>query len=187
MEQVHIKIGKNLHRIRKGRGLSLDKLAEITGVSKAMLGQIERGESNPTVTTLWKIANGMRISFSSLVEQEAPSISVVRLDEIPPVVEEGGAYKVYTLFPFDQEKRFEVYTIDLDPGCIHYSEAHSPGVQEYVIVSHGTLNLMLGGETYTVEEGNAIRFPSDAPHEYRNESKAQARIQVVIYYPALKT
>ncbi|SIE94010.1 transcriptional regulator [Mycobacteroides abscessus subsp. abscessus] len=60
MDNIHKNIGENLRNIRRSRGLSLDMAAEATGVSKAMLGQIERGESNPTVTTLWKIASGLQ-------------------------------------------------------------------------------------------------------------------------------
>ena len=67
MDVVQKTIAKNLLKIRKEKGLSLEKTAELTGVSKAMLGQIERNESNPTVSTLWKIAKGLKISFSSLL------------------------------------------------------------------------------------------------------------------------
>ena len=60
-------IAQHLQSVRKGRGLSLDKTAKLTGVSKAMLGQIERGESSPTIATLWKIATGLECSFSSFL------------------------------------------------------------------------------------------------------------------------
>lgn len=56
-EPIHKKIGKNLQEIRKSRGLSLDQVSEMSGVSKGMLGQIERGESNPTISVLWKIVD----------------------------------------------------------------------------------------------------------------------------------
>ena len=52
-------IGKHLKNIRQNRELSLDEAAEMTGVSKPMLGQVERGQSSPTITTLWKIATGL--------------------------------------------------------------------------------------------------------------------------------
>jgi transcriptional regulator with XRE-family HTH domain len=184
VEKIHIKIGKNLHRIRKQRGLSLDKVAELTGVSKAMLGQIERGESNPTVTTVWKIAKGLRLSFSSLIEEEAPSVSVISLSDIPPVTEDNGRYKVYSLFPFDQEKRFEIYTIVMQPGCIHLSEPHISGVQEYVTVTEGTLSFTIHDDNYTIKEGNAIRFIADVPHTYANETDKITRLQLVLYYPS---
>ena len=57
-----------LRALRTGRAWSLDRAAQETGVSKAMLGQIERGESSPTIATLWKIASGFNTSLSSLIE-----------------------------------------------------------------------------------------------------------------------
>ncbi len=68
-------IAQHLQTVRKARGLSLDKTAKLTGVSKAMLGQIERGESSPTIATLWKIATGLACSFSSFLsgDETAPS------------------------------------------------------------------------------------------------------------------
>ena len=60
-------IATNLKRIRTAKKMSLDNVANLTGVSKSMLGQIERGDSSPTITTIWKITNGLKISFSSLM------------------------------------------------------------------------------------------------------------------------
>ena len=64
----NLNIGQRLKAARQNRNMTLDGLAEITGVSKPMLGQIERGRSSPTVNTLWKIATGMKIPFSSFFQ-----------------------------------------------------------------------------------------------------------------------
>ena len=82
MKDFNSIIGKNLNDIRKQRNLSLDKAAELTGVSKGMLAQIEKGVSNPTVTTLWKIASGLNVSFSYFMEEENDEILHVHRDEI---------------------------------------------------------------------------------------------------------
>ena len=65
--QIDQKVSENLRRIRKEKGLTLDKTAELTGVSKAMLSQIERGVSSPTIARLWQIATGLNVSFSQFV------------------------------------------------------------------------------------------------------------------------
>ncbi|MEN6483123.1 MAG: helix-turn-helix transcriptional regulator, partial [Anaerolineaceae bacterium] len=67
MEDATLLIAKNLKRIREERKLSLDRLSDLTGVSKSMLGQIERGESSPTISMVWKITNGLKISFTTLL------------------------------------------------------------------------------------------------------------------------
>ncbi|WP_027415158.1 helix-turn-helix domain-containing protein [Aneurinibacillus terranovensis] len=183
MHRINLNIGKNLNRIRKERNLSLDKVAEITGVSKAMLGQIERGESNPTVTTLWKIANGLHVSFSSLIEEEAPSITVISADNIAPILENDGKYRVYPFFPFEPKKQFEIFSIVLEPGCSHESEAHHAGVEEYIMVCEGTLEVLIEYETYVVKQDSAIHFQAGRPHIYRNSNTDTVKCFLVIHYP----
>lgn len=183
MEQIHIKVGRNLHRIRKARGLSLDKVAEVTGVSKAMLAQIERGDTNPTISILWKIATGLKISFTTLVEEESPEISVVRTEALEPFLSEEGAYRTYPLFPFNSAKQFEVYSVEIDPGCVHPSEPHNEGVEEWILVFEGDLEVEIGNEAFQVCAGSAIHFPADRPHVYRNLAPTVTRFHVIIHYP----
>ena len=76
-----LNIGKHLKNIRQNRELSLDEAAEMTGVSKPMLGQIERGQSSPTITTLWKIATGLKVPLSSFLQEEKTKYSVVDISE----------------------------------------------------------------------------------------------------------
>lgn len=182
MNQLSLNIGRNLHRIRKQRGLSLDKAAEITGVSKGMLGQIERGESNPTVTTLWKIAGGLKVSFTAFMAEETPAVALVRRQESKPLIAAAGNYQVFPLFLFDRQKCFEIFNVELAPGCVHQAEAHNPGVEEYVLVSIGTLEISLEEEIYRVKAGDAIRFPGDRPHTYCNNTGDLARAVNIIYY-----
>ena len=62
-------IAHNAKAIREQRRLTLDAAAEATGVSRSMLAQIEKGDVNPTISVLWKIANGYKVSFTALMEQ----------------------------------------------------------------------------------------------------------------------
>lgn len=91
MNQLDKNIATNLKRIRKSKNMSLDALAEKTGVSKSMLGQIERGESNPTVSTIAKIVDGIRISFEELLYPKQESVLIIDNDKLPVLrSEEGG-------------------------------------------------------------------------------------------------
>ncbi|MCR6105100.1 helix-turn-helix domain-containing protein [Salipaludibacillus agaradhaerens] len=183
MDPINITIAEKLRKIRKEKGLSLDKAADLTGVSKAMLGQIERGVSNPTVSILWKIANGLKVSFSSFVEEDEPAVSLVKMVNVKPVVDEGGKYRVFPLFPYQQDKSFEFYTIFLEEGHSHKAEAHHAGVEEYITVSEGELIIDVDGQRYTIYEGDALRFKADRAHVYINESTGTTRFHLVIYYP----
>ena len=182
-EMIHQKIGRNLQDIRKSRGLSLDAVSELSGVSKGMLGQIERGESNPTISVLWKIVNGLRISFATLMEEAAPTVTVVKMEDTTPFIEEDGAYRAFPIFPFQQDKGFEVYTVVMEPGCTYTSEPHYEGVEEFIIVMEGTLHLQLHDEHYVLEPSLAMKFSADQAHTYSNQTDKPIRYMSLIHYP----
>ncbi|MBP2241104.1 transcriptional regulator with XRE-family HTH domain [Cytobacillus eiseniae] len=183
MENIQKNIGVNLKNIRKTRGYSLDTTAEITGVSKAMLGQIERGESNPTVTTLWKIASGLQVSFSSLISEKPSDVLHVDLTKISPIVECNGDYRVYPIFPFDPRKKFELFIVEIEPDCQHTADKHNDGVEEYVTVMNGKLDMYIGDQQLQIQQGNSIRFLANKTHTYKNSGDEVIRLQLVMYYP----
>ncbi|MBD0378914.1 helix-turn-helix domain-containing protein [Paenibacillus sedimenti] len=183
-EPIHKMVGRKILNIRKTRGLSLDQVADLTGVSKAMLGQIERGDSNPTISVLWKIVSGLQISFTSLIEDDEPKITVVRAAELSPFEEEDGQYRAYPLFPFHPQKNFEVYTVEMESGCTHASDPHNNGVEEYILMVAGTIELTIAQESYILNVGDAIHFSADRPHTYTNLSDTKAVCKTLIYYPS---
>ncbi len=182
MENFPVQIGNNIRKIRRERGLSLEQMAELTGVSKAMIGQIERGDSNPTVAILWKIANGIKVSFSSLVEKPANQVSIIHYKNVQPVQEDSGKYIVYPIFPFDPLKKWESYRVEMKPGCSYRNEGHPKGVEEYITVLSGKVALRINEEIYELQEGSSIRFAADSGHEYLNLSNEIAVCSMVIYY-----
>ena len=92
MDAMSSRISENLRQIRKEKKLSLDSMAEQTGVRKSMLGQIERGESSPTVATLWKIATGLHISFTALLEGRQTETQLIRRGEVSPLLSDEGRF-----------------------------------------------------------------------------------------------
>lgn len=177
-----LNIGKRLKTARQNRNLTLDELAEVTGVSKPMLGQIERGQSSPTVTTLWRIATGMKIPFSSFLQEQGTEYTVVDLQEQDVLLEENGAMKVYTLFAFDPIRSCEAFYIEFQAGCEHDSDKHNDGVEEYIFVTHGKLDMVLNGTKVTLREKQAIRFEANIPHSYVNSYKDACNIYNFIFY-----
>ena len=178
----NLNIGKQLKTARQNRNMTLDELAEVTGVSKPMLGQIERGQSSPTVTTLWKIATGMKIPFSSFLQEQKTKYTIIDLQEQDVLSEENGAMKVYTLFKFDPIRSCEAFYIEFEPGCAHDSDKHNDGVEEYIFVIHGTLDMVLNGTRVTLREKQAIRFEANIPHSYVNPYKDICNIYNFIFY-----
>jgi XRE family transcriptional regulator, regulator of sulfur utilization len=182
MENLSIQVGENIRRIRKERGLSLEQVSDLTSVSKAMIGQIERGESNPTVAILWKIANGLKISFSSLLEKLNANVSVIHYEETIPILEDDGRYIVYPIFPFDPMKKWESFRVELKPECSYTNEGHPKGVEEYITVLAGELTMKIDNEYYQLKEGSSIRFAAHHGHQYLNQKNKKAICQMMIYY-----
>ena len=164
MEDVQSIIARNVKLLREQKKLSLEKMAEVTSVSKTMSGQIERGESTPTITTLWKIANGLKVSFSELIYAPQPEIKFVRKEEGQVLTEDEGRYRVYTTFPFDDLRKFEVYQVEIDAHGSLSAEEHIGGTEELITVFEGALDLSIGDEQYTLQAGDSIRFKADRAH-----------------------
>lgn len=114
MSQIDRNIAYNLKRIRKSRNMSLDMLAEKTGVSKSMLGQIERGESNPTVATVSKIMEGIKISFEDLIYKQEEEVVLVEKKNLSTYKEKDGEFKIRTVFPYSKERSFEFFYLNPD-------------------------------------------------------------------------
>ena len=185
IQEPNRQIANALRLLRSGRGWSLDRTAQETGVSKAMLGQIERCESSPTIATLWKIASGFQTSLSSLIEP-APvgspdgvirrSVEALRKQPAP------DGMLVAVLFPYAPPFGFELFELTLLPGYERLSEAHEPGVTEHVIVLRGPMEVLVEGEWIELGEGEAVRFAADRPHGYRNRRETPAVFHNLIHY-----
>ena len=176
-------IGERLRDIRTGMNLSLDDASRITGVSKPMLGQIERGQSTPTITTLWKIATGLKTPLSSFLQERQSDYTTISIDGEEPVIEDDGRMRAYPVFPYDPIRSMEVFFIEFDPDCHHASEKHNNGVEEYIMVLAGTLQLVINGKNVVIHKNEAIRFRADVPHEYNNPFPEDCTAYNMIFYP----
>lgn len=182
MDELTERVSRKLAAIRGERRYSLDDLAALTGVSKSMLRQIERGDSSPTITTLWKIANGLKVSFTSLVKEERTTVSVIDNLAGTPIVEKDESYRLFPLFPFEPDRKFESYFVQMKAGARLESEGHRGEVEEYVFVTQGVLRLGVGEETFRVEKDHSIRFPASGPHSYQNIGAVLVKMIMIIYY-----
>lgn len=182
MNQVNELIGNNLKRLREERGYSIGKLAEIVQVSKSMLSQIEKGETNPSVGTIWKIANGLKVSFTSLLNEEQSGIRVIKKDQLRAIEEKEEKYSLFPYFPYSPDKKFEIYTVELLGDAKHLSEAHVKGVEEYFIVTEGEFEVTLGIESIHLSKGDAITFTADQEHSYINLNNEPAMGVIMLYY-----
>ena len=175
-------VAANAKALREQKKLTLDAAAELTGVSRSMLAQIEKGDVNPTIAVLWKIANGYKVSFTALLERSGDGISLLRGAEREPLAEDGGKYLNYPVFPFDEKKLFETYRIVIEPDGELAAQGHMNGVEEYITVFSGALALRVGDESFLLSAGDSIRFPADRPHSYRNPAREHCELSMLIFY-----
>jgi len=182
VKQLSQIVGENQKRLRTEQKLSLDALAKASGVSKTRLSQIERGEANPSMGTLWQIANALKVVFSELVTAREDESHVVRKEDIQPVMADDGRYRTYLLFPFDSAYGFEYYASEIDPGGHLTADPHAPGTQETITVVSGQLEIHAGGQTTQLGPGDVLRFRADQPHEYGNPASQPAEFIMVVAY-----
>jgi transcriptional regulator with XRE-family HTH domain len=176
-------LGANLRRLRSRRNLSLEKLARLSGVSRAMLGQIELGQSAPTVNVLWKIGTALEVPFSALItSRPTASFHVMRADQAKRLASSDGSFVSRALFPFDEPRRVEFYELRLAPGGVERADAHPPGTVENLVVNRGRIEIETSGAVHALGAGDAVVFEADQPHAYRNAGDSEAVMYLVMTY-----
>ena len=182
--EIQNQVAVNVKEIRVKKGLTLDEVSRLTGVSRSMLAQIEKGDVNPTISVLWKIANGFKVSFTSLVERKTERSEVIRLSEIKPLKELGEGYVNYPIFPFREDRLFETYRIQVEAGGNLEANPHLAGTEEYITVFSGEVEIRVGAEVFLLDTGDSVHFRADVPHGYRNTGAERAYLSMILYYRA---
>jgi transcriptional regulator with XRE-family HTH domain len=176
-------VGANLRRLRMRRGLSLEKLAQKSGVSRAMLGQIELGQSAPTINVLWKISRALGVPFSTLISTTSPNATAVMPAARARVLtSHDGAFRSRPLFPSGEPRNVEFYELKLAGKSVEEASAHPPGTLENLVVAKGAIDLTVGSAVHHLDTGDAILFEADVPHEYANPGASDAVMYLVMTY-----
>jgi len=182
--ELPIVVGRNLRRLRTRQGYSLERLAKLSGVSRAMLGQIETGKSAPTISLLWKVVTALGVPFANLLAAPTSSgTAVLSRDDAKLLSSSDGRFTSRALFPFDSERRVEFYELRVAPNHRESAEAHAPGTKENLIVARGAVEIATAQtRPVTLSEGDAILFDADVAHSYRNLGSTEAVLYLVMTY-----
>ncbi|NOX39990.1 MAG: helix-turn-helix domain-containing protein [Alphaproteobacteria bacterium] len=162
------RLAQRLKEARKSKGLSLEAMAKLSGVSRSMLSQIERGQSSPTVATLWSLTQALRVDFAGLLDDQTASRSIreiLRANRTPTIDSQGEGCRIRILSPPAQAGRLEVYEISFTADAALLP--HQSGCHEDLTVLEGSLEVVSGDETEQVFEGDTIRYAADCPHQIR--------------------
>lgn len=176
-------VGKNLRRLRTQRGLSLERLSKLSGVSRAMLGQVELAQSAPTVNVLWKIARALEVPFSGLIATSTTGgTRVMPAAQGKRLTSQDGKFVSRALFPFDQPRKVEFYELRLAPRGVEKADPHQTGAVENLVVTQGVLELEVGSERHRLGVGDAIIFEADVSHVYANPGSVETVMYLVMTY-----
>ncbi|MCW7464370.1 helix-turn-helix domain-containing protein [Leptospira levettii] len=176
-------VKENLKLIRHTKGFSLDKLANRCGVSRAMLSQIEQGKSVPTISVLWKIANGLNVPFSELLkEKNQDGIHILKAENSKVLYSNSKVFASRALFPFLGNRKTEFYELVLKPGGHEVAEPHKTGTTENLVVVSGKLRLRVGEKVVELEPKDSVFFKADVSHEYSNPTDQETLMYLVMDY-----
>jgi transcriptional regulator with XRE-family HTH domain len=176
------RLGQRIRALRRERGLTLEVLAGRSGVSRAMISKLERGEKNPTLVVAAKVAEGLGVSLSQLVGvEERREVVVVPRERRMVVRDPETGFERQLLSPSFGGRGIE-FIKNVVPGGSSSGEfpPHRRGVEEYVVVERGRLMAILGGEEYLLEEGDALYFEADVPHRFDNAGEEVCSYYLVI-------
>lgn len=176
-------IAENLKRLRTERNLSLGQLSELCDISKMMLSQIEKGDTNPTINTLWKIANGLKVPYTALLERQEHHTVVVTRQDVTAQIEQDGHYRIYCYYPNTPHRNFEMFQMEMDEGCSYTSIGHSEKSQEYVMVLEGEMTLTVDANAYTLHADDSLSFDASLTHVYANSGQGTMKAVITNYYP----
>jgi transcriptional regulator with XRE-family HTH domain len=170
-----------LRDARKSQGLSLDAVANLSGVSRSMVSQIERGESSPTIATLWNLTRALNVDFAGLLDQRDPGdrIEVLRAHEVPSIDRLGSGCRISILSPPEDAGGHEVYDIRFEPGGRLASQPHGHGTVEHLTVLQGEVRVTSGSARTEVLTGDTARYAADVPHEIEAYD-GEARIFLIV-------
>ncbi len=181
MERINKNISTNLKITRKEKGLTLEDLSGISGVSKSMLGEIERGSTNPTILVLWKIAEGLRVPLTKLFQDEESDYLIVRNNE-KKIINNDHGFDIFSLFPYYEPHNLEIHRIEIKPFSKLSNPGHMKGVDEYIFVLDGKIELNLGKSKVELDQGDAIRFNGETDHGFINKNGNIAILLNVMVY-----
>lgn len=180
VEDLTLVVARNLKRIRLRKGLSLERLSRKSGVSRAMLGKVELGQSSPTINVLGKIARALEVTCASLIGPGPTDTAFIfRAQEMKRLTSPDRHFSLRALFPANLPRNVEFYELELGGYTEETEQFQRPGTFENLVVNTGTLEVETSGRCHKLGTGDGMFFPADCPHTYRNRGTTTALIYLV--------
>jgi transcriptional regulator with XRE-family HTH domain len=179
-------VGARVKQQRQLRGWTLDQLAELAGVSRRMVVNVEQGAANPSVGTLLRLSDALGVGLPSLVERPQPKpVKVTRHGDGAVLWTSDSGGRGVLVAGTERPDVVELWDWSLGPGDQHASEAHAAGTKELIQVLDGVVTVQVAGEPVTLEAGDAVAFGGDVEHGYANLGITPARFSLAVFEPGV--
>ena len=174
-------LGATIQRLRKAYNLSLSELSLQSGVAKSIISQIERNETNPTLATIWRLAQALDVSIERVLQttEDEPFLEKTSKADTPILVSDDGKCRLAIIGWIKTVEWLQVYELAADPGGVLESDAHQRGSVESLSVRDGELEVEVAGIKETVKAGESLRYRCDRAHVIRNLGNTPARATMV--------
>jgi transcriptional regulator with XRE-family HTH domain len=178
-------IGDNVKKQRLEQKMSLDNLAAASGVSKAMLSQIESSKVNPTVATMWKIAHALKVDFNLLLKGKGDKVrkfEINRHEDLTTLDAEEEGVHINVLSPITMAEDLELYILTFQPGAVLKSSPHYPDTEEFLTVLDGKVKVTADRNSTVLNEGDVIIYQCDINHSIENLSPQESKVYLVVRF-----
>lgn len=176
-------LGGKIRKLREIMGMTATDVAEKAEVTPSLISQIERNIANPSLATLKKIADVLKTPLSFLFSEENNVSPVIRRNERRKITLGNNDSVIQELLSPDSNSQMEFLYITYEEGASSEGFVTHHG-EECGLVLQGQLELALGTEVYTLEEGDSIYFKSDIPHSFKNTGSEPLKLVWVITPPS---
>ncbi|MGX9357232.1 helix-turn-helix domain-containing protein [Roseobacteraceae bacterium S113] len=180
-DDILTRLPARLKEARRAKGLSLEAVSNLSGVSRSMVSQIERGESSPTIATLWNLTRALQVDFAGLLD--APNaqarVDVLRAADVPTIDNMGAGCRICILSPPEDAGGHEVYDITFQSdGCLD-SQPHASGATEQLTVLEGAVEVCSGDASQILRVGDTGRYAADVTHKITAQD-GPARVFLIV-------
>ena len=174
--QVAAKLGKTINRLRRAYNYSLGDLSEQSGVAKSIISQIEKNETNPTLSTIYKLARALNAPIEEILRGEDAPALIEKLGPsgTPLLVSDDGLCRLRIIGWIKTVELVQWYYFDAEPGGVLESEPHPAGSVENLSLLSGQVSITVGEEHFTLSSGETARYAGDRPHRIVNEGDGVA-------------
>ncbi len=177
MTDIHANLAQNIRRLREARGLSQERMSQLSGIPRPTWANLESGAANPTLAVLSKAAAALQLSIEELLGAPRAEVRLYRRGEVKERQRQGT--RLRPLLP-EALPGLEIARMAIRPGGHMVGIPHTPGTREYLTCERGEVQLSAAGEKWLLEEGDMLVFRGDQPHGYKNPDPAVTAIAISV-------